>query len=363
MTAADTRLTAVQVLSVIAKFPMVTIEKWQGDDVVPALFEEQAWVVAAAQVKKLNPKATVVVWLDSFRIYTSDKKLNPDLTSSCTTGHFKPAEFLETDGKMNGVLDPKSRFLLKNASGLPALESWSKCHIFVRACGARTLANAPAPTPAAQDHTKAVARQYWTEMCLNLTKSGVIDGCGADASWQTGVDQAKQWGLAPAMAASWDSGHKQMMRETTAALDDGVLLGKDPWEVGDYVNGALHEGCAPNEETILTLQNLTSRAATTRKRLIYQCHSNDGHDVNRLAAFLIGAGKYHYYGCGGWTGAAHEIDSHRPPELDKPLGPPAGPGTKDPASGVWSRSFGTPPTKVTFDPKTNTGSIAWSSGR
>ena len=28
-----------------------------------------------------------------------------------------------------------------------------------------------------------------------------------------------------------------MMRMTTEALADGVLLGKDPWEVGDYVNG------------------------------------------------------------------------------------------------------------------------------
>ena len=50
-------------------------------------------------------------------------------------------------------------------------------------------------------------------MCLNLTKSGVIDGCGADASWQTGVDQS--WGLTAEMAAAWRDGHKQMMRETT----------------------------------------------------------------------------------------------------------------------------------------------------
>jgi hypothetical protein len=55
-------------------------------------------------------------------------------------------------------------------------------------------------------------------MCLNMTRSGVIDGCGADASWQTGVDQAQDWGLTPATAEAWDAGHKQMMRDTTAAL-------------------------------------------------------------------------------------------------------------------------------------------------
>ena len=38
-----------------------------------------------------------------------------------------------------------------------------------------------------------------------------------------------------------------MLRNTTALLGEGVLLGKDPWEVGDYVNGALHEGCAATQ--------------------------------------------------------------------------------------------------------------------
>jgi hypothetical protein len=49
-----------------------------------------------------------------------------------------------------------------------------------------------------------------------------------------------------------------------------VLLGKDPWEVGDYVNGALHEGCAAANDTINTLRNLTARAESLGKRLVYQ---------------------------------------------------------------------------------------------
>ena len=56
------------------------------------------------------------------------------------------------------------------------------------------------------------------------------------------------------------AGHREMMRDTTLALGDGVLLGKDPWEVGDYVNGALHEGCAASNDTINTLRNLTALA-------------------------------------------------------------------------------------------------------
>jgi len=339
-------------MKTISKFPMVTIEKWQGDRVEPSIFEEQAWLVAARQIKQSSPKTTVIVWLDSLRIYTADKSLNPDIKGECTEGHFQPAEWLETGGKMDGKADPSSVYLLKNSSGLPALETSSGCHIF--------------------DHTQAIAREYWTTMCLNLTKSGVIDGCGADASWQNGVDQAQKWGLTPAMAAQWGMGHKQMMRNTTALLGDGVLLGKDPWEVGDYVNGALHEGCPAVNATILTLQNLTARAASMGKRLIYQCHgghnlvdetSSSGQSchgegfVDEIAAFLIGAGEYHYFGCGGWNGGP-DFTNHRPAEMDKKLGAPKGPGVYNSLAGKWTREFASG-TKVIFDPKTKKGTITW----
>ena len=89
-----------------------------------------------------------------FRIYTANKTLNPDLGKSCKTGHFRAADYLETHPAM----------LLKNTSGLPALEPWSKCHIY--------------------DFAQPLVQAFWTDMCLNMTDSGVIDGCGADASWQ-----------------------------------------------------------------------------------------------------------------------------------------------------------------------------------
>lgn len=43
------------------------------------------------------------------------------------------------------------------------------------------------------DHSKEMARNYWRDMCLSMTGTGVIDGCGADASWQDGVNQAEGW--------------------------------------------------------------------------------------------------------------------------------------------------------------------------
>lgn len=46
------------------------------------------------------------------------------------------------------------------------------------------------------------------------------------------------------------------------------------------------------------------------------------------------------------------------PVYDRPLGPPHGPATYDPATQTYHRVFGNG-TVVTFDTKTNTGEIAW----
>ena len=153
---------------------------------------------------------------------------------------------------------------------------------------------------------------------------------------------------------------------TTKALADGVLLGKDPWEVGDYVNGALHEGCAASYDTILTLRNLTRIAKAQGRRLIYQCHKGgkgdgDATPTDEIAAFLIGCGEYHYYGLGGWSGigqhrnfSEHWLDGL----FDRKLGAPLADGAYDASTDTWTRNF-TSGTKVKFNAKTNKGAISW----
>ena len=66
--------------------------------------------------------------------------------------------------------------------------------------------------------------------------------------------------------------------------------------MGVYVNGALCEQCPASNATILKLQNLTALAVAMGKRLIYECHGSG--NLDEIAAFLIGAGEYHYYGSG-----------------------------------------------------------------
>eukprot|EP00038_Savillea_parva_P002713 m.116872 g.116872 ORF g.116872 m.116872 type:complete len:514 (-) comp10932_c0_seq2:1779-3320(-) len=324
-------------IETVKHFPLVTLEKWQGDQVEPFMWEEDAWVVAARQIKKASPNTSVVVWLDSFRIYTANKTLNPQIHSGCTTGHFRPAEYLETHPEM----------LLKNATGQLATEPWSGCNMY--------------------DFTQASVRQYWTDMCLNLTDSGVIDGCGADASWQrdpTGGTTSRDTALA------WDTGHRQMMRDTTLALGDGLLLGKDPWEIDYHVNGALHESCDPTNITINTLRNLSAAAAASPRAgsafsgpLVYECHTHcttAPSCKDSVAAFLIGAGPYHYWGTGGWpTPDGHYI----PDVMDHTLGAPDGDAVYDATTTVWTRTFAGGASKggttVTFNVSAGSGSISW----
>lgn len=319
-------------LDVIKHFKLVTLEKWQGSTVTPYMWEEDAWVVAAKQIKAVNPDVSVVVWLDSFRIYTANKSLNPDLGPGCTTGHYRAGVYPELHPDM----------LLKNTSGKPALEPWSKCHIY--------------------DFEKEYVRRYWTDVCLNMTDSGVIDGCGADASWQ--VDPTGGT-TDPATMTGWDIGHRTMMRDTTLALGNGVLLGKDPWELGYHVNGVLHESCHADNTTINTLRNLSAAAAATPRAganfsgpLIYECHGQG--KLNEVAAFLIGAGPNHYYGFGGWTSVNGHYDESL---MGQKLGVPDGEGQYDAGSTTWTRTFagghGNGGSTATFNVSSNTGVIMW----
>lgn len=61
-------------LADLAKFPLVTIEKWQGQDAVNGegervfLWEEDAWAASIKQIKAVNPNISVVPWMDTMSV-------------------------------------------------------------------------------------------------------------------------------------------------------------------------------------------------------------------------------------------------------------------------------------------------------
>ena len=111
-------------------------------------------VAAATQIKAVSPKTAVIVWYETLLVYTGwnidahsttvNNTLNSDANQQCATGHFLPAEFLEGAGRS---------LLLRNASGQLAITSYGHCHAY--------------------DHSQPQTRNYWTEMCLNMTDSGM----------------------------------------------------------------------------------------------------------------------------------------------------------------------------------------------
>lgn len=277
---------------------------------------------------------------------TVNTTLNPDANAQCATGHFRPAEYLETAGK---------KLLLRNSSGKLALTSYGHCHTY--------------------DHAQPVARQYWTDQCLDMTSTGVIDGCGADFSamgwneWSmcTPEHVAADMDLDLATATAWVAGHRQMMRDTQTALGNGLLIAKDPAELGDHANAVLQEsGCYRRNFTVNNLRNLTARrraAGAAGARWVYQCHGQQA-DISTIAAFLIGAGVGDYLTVGGWYNGASS--GHWVDDFARPLGPPLADATYDSGSGTWHREFASG-TNVTFTPHINsaghdmggTGTIEW----
>ena len=202
-------------------------------------------------------------------------------------------------------------------------------------------------------------------MCLNLTDSGVIDGCGADFSameqnsWSahTVPRIAAELNLDNKTATAWAAGHRQMMRDTTTALGDGLLIAKDYAELGDHANAVLQEGCSASNGTIVMLRGLAAKAKALGKRLVYQCHISAPDETGNVPAFLIGAGDDHYLTTGGWHSG---VQGHwYSPLFERPLGHPLGDAVYNNDTHTWTRAFRSG-THVSFNARTGKGEISWS---
>lgn len=329
------RLTFSQTdLLVVSKFPMVTIEKWQGCNSTPGCYgsnnppascptQEDATLATAAQLKSIDPTIFIVSWLDSLRIYEAVKSLNPAYRDLSYQACVRTSQSV--------FLDTHPAFLLPNSTGQPALETYLNAHVY--------------------DHRSPAVRDLWRDVCLNMTATGLVDGCGADASQQpyTYIE-----GVAADVGIAWERGRNFSIGNTTAALapQGGVVLGKLEFELGAYTNGVLQEGCVKGNATINVLRDAAAASARDGVTYIYQCHSNG--EMDDLAAFLIGAYSGAFWGFGGWVQASDGFSGRWLPVFDRPLGAPAD-AQYDAASATWSRRF--LHATVTFNVDSNAGHI------
>jgi len=214
------------------------------------------------------------------------------------------------------------------------------------------------------DFYKPEVGDLWIEACLNLTSSGVIDGCFMDgcANWDsTGRVDGKVIVPGPLTSEKHDL-YKLRKPEWMARLQQqvpGVLVCGSG---GGFVDGVAatqvqNWGIHSQDYAGVWIPMLQH---AMRKGVVFEAHAacgssdpNDPVEVNKLAAFLIGADKGAYYMCGGWRAGA--VDWF--PIYDLPLGEPLSNATLG-DDGIYRRRF-TKGTNVTFDTKSNNGTISW----
>lgn len=316
-------------VAVLAKYAMVTFEKYQDLDLIPAskhvsgetcmngtdlsqcgCCEEDFIVRNAKAVKAKNPKTMTIAYMNSVISYP---------------WYRANIKFLSNESywlrDINGTL-------LNNLRQNP-IETWYTWDYGVPAVGA-----------------------LWTEACTNMTETGHIDGCFVD-----GCNQAPS-PLAPDVKVAYNANKPKVIAETQAKVPGVMICGSGgttmPGVLGSQVQNWGKNGDYAQREIPMILK-------AANEGVVFQAHAacgsqdpEDPFEQTKLAAFLVGAGKYAYYMCGGWAGAANLT---WPALYDLPLGEPLSNATLD-SEGVYHRSF-SKGTNVAFDTKTNNGTIAW----
>jgi len=206
------------------------------------------------------------------------------------------------------------------------------------------------------NHGVPEAAQIFKDQCKNMTDSGYIDGCFVDGCTK----------IPGPLDNATDAAYRAAKPELLAELEEeipGVLIcgsnGKTyPGTSGSQIqNWGSHGGhFSTREIPMLQEAVLGGKMFEAHGSAVCQHGSDPDHQSvqNELAAFLVAAGKYSYYMCGGFFGTKPTWYSL----YDRPLGAPVADAEfKD---GIYTRTFASG-TTVTFNTSSETGSIVWAS--
>jgi len=197
--------------------------------------------------------------------------------------------------------------------------------------------------------------EIYKEQCMSMVRTGAVDSCYADGCQNV---------PGPLDAHTQDAYIKnkhQMLADLQSEARGIVLCGSG----GGVMNGVLGtslqnwgKGGHFSTREIPMLQKAVAAGAMFEGKGHEVCNGDAGNDPynpkvqTELAAFLVAAGEYSYYRCGKWG----HTDTTWYKVYDMPLGKPL--ADAELKNGVYTRSFASG-TKVTFDTKTETGTIAW----
>ncbi|EDQ85998.1 uncharacterized protein MONBRDRAFT_11402 [Monosiga brevicollis MX1] len=302
-----------EALAFMLRFAMITLEKGQGENVSVCCAEDK--ILEQAQViKARRPDIHVLYYI-------------------------------------NSVLDWEMYRLHQHMLAHPEHWMYQQAGAPVRLRGDPTFPQ-PSDGMLVFNFTTAAGRQFWAQSCINMTQTGVIDGCFADRAQ---IGQLP--GVSEADNAAYALGHHQVLRELQNQIPGYLISNNDNATDLDALMIETYQNDAASLHALMT--------AVAAGRLV-QVHagyhgiehdSNCTNITNTLASFLIGAGERSYYGCSlGWY---FDSWSHWNDEYTRPLGRPLANATR--SGSVWERTFSAG-VHVTFDESTGVGSIDWAAG-
>jgi hypothetical protein len=282
----------------MAKFPMLTIEKFQGPCAATSkpptdtCHQEQLIVDILRRVKAVDASVCTIFYYNSILNF-------PQYDLS--------ARFMENNASL----------CLRDVHGSLVTESGghkSDMTVF--------------------DYQQPAACELWASTCINATKTGFVDGCFADRAIDVQAFETSGQ-LTPAQRAAFDKGHWDALAKLQTTIGAGPVIANHAYNLSG-VGGAMIEFGKANIETVQDIQ------MSSQNQKVTQAHFSKIDD-DSMATFLVAAGKNSYVGAGGWSvsgSGAAASPGHRwlPQYYERPLGVPLSDAvvSRSPADGVGS---------------------------
>ena len=356
----------------LARFAMVTVEKWQNiERYVPpdtlaapsyadagGLYNCQSGadlsrcgccaeddiVSALRKVKAVNPAVVTVAYLHS----------------DIVQGWYRAAQHLAAE----------SDCWLRDRNGT-LMPSWHGVH----GCG-----NSGNCTWLLLDHSKPACSELFAESCLAMTRTGAVDGCFVDGCNPAGSLPA---GPTPEQGRAMVAGKLAMLAKLQTQVAGPLICGSTG-AASPSCRGVQAEGWGVETKRgfMFAQREIPMLMAAMDAGVLFQAHGravcehagDPYHPAvqTELAAFLVGMGPQAFYLCGAWEQCTTNPPL-RPgrcapnanqtlwwPVYDMTLGEPLANASK--IDSVWHREFASG-TKVVFDTTTNTGKITWAAAQ
>jgi hypothetical protein len=128
------------------------------------------------------------------------------------------------------------------------------------------------------DFTQAAARDFWASECVNMTKTGFVDGCFSDRAAPTNDPHC----TLPNKTA-FEAAHTQVHQELQKAIGNGPLIANHAYNM-EGVNAVQIEGFKADEASIQTLINCVANGKIT------EAHA--GYGVGELEHYPLSSRRY-----------------------------------------------------------------------